>query len=95
MLLTVLVIAVLFGSMWWLARLGARNTASWWLRDYFGKVCFYVAIFAGLVTGRQFEFPVRLVFSLTSSLFLSLLIAAPLTVIYYFRVVKKQPHLRK
>ncbi|TCV51393.1 hypothetical protein EDB99_10759 [Pseudomonas sp. 460] len=36
----------------------------------------------------------RLVLALPSSLIMSALIAAPLTLIYYFRVVKKQAHLR-
>ncbi len=94
MIATVLVIAAVFGLIWWLARLGAQNTRGWWLRDYFAKTSFYVAFFVAMVAGRQFDFPSRLVLALPSSLIMAVLIASPMTLIYYFRVVKKQPHLR-
>ncbi len=94
MIATVLVIATVFGGSWWLARLGAKNTRGWWLRDFFAKTSFYVAILVGMVAGRQFDFPSRLVLALPSSLIIAVLIASPMTLIYYFRVVKKQVHLR-
>lgn len=87
-----LVIATVFFGGGWLARLGAKNTRCWWLRDFFAKTSFYVAILVGMVTGRQFDFPSRL--ALPSSLIIAVLIASPMTLIYYFRVVKKQVHLR-
>jgi hypothetical protein len=94
MIATVLVIAIVYGLLWWLARLGAKNTRGWWLRDFFAKASFYVAIIVGMVVGRQFDFPSRLLLALPSSLFISVLIASPMTLIYYFRVVKNQAHLR-
>lgn len=94
MIATALVTAAIFGAFWVLARLGPRNTTGWWLRDYFAKVAFYVAILVAMVVGRQFDFPSRLVLALPASLVMSALISAPLTLIYYFKVVKKQAHLR-
>jgi hypothetical protein len=94
MIATVLTTAMIFGLFWVLLRIGRRNTRGWWIRDYLGKVVFYVAIFVAPVVGRQFDFPSRLVLALPAAFVMSLLIALPLTLIYYFRVVKKQAHLR-
>ncbi len=94
MIATVAVIAAVFAVLWWLARLGQKNTRSWWVRDYFAKTAFYVAIFIAMVVGWQFDFPSRLLIALPSSLIMAVLIASPLSLIYYFRVVKKQAHLR-
>jgi hypothetical protein len=94
MIATVLAIAMIFGIFWVLLRIGRRNTRGWWVRDYFAKVTFYVAIFVAMIVGRQFDFPGRLLLALPVTLVVSLLIASLLTPIYYFRVVKKQAHLR-
>lgn len=94
MIATVLTTAMIFGLFWVLLRIGRRNTRGWWIRDYLGQVIFYVAIFVAPVVGRQFDFNSRLVLALPAALVMSLLIALPLTLIYYFRVVKKQAHLR-
>ena len=94
MIATVLATAVIFGFGWFVLRFGRKDTKGWWLRDYFGKVAFYVAIFMAIVVGRQFDFPSRLVLALPAALIMSVVIASPLTLIYYFRVVKKQAHLR-
>jgi hypothetical protein len=94
MIATVLITAMIFGFFWVILRIGRRNTRGWWIRDYLGKVIFYVAIFVASVVGRQLNFPSRLVLALPAALVMSLLIALPLTLIYYFRVVKKQAHLQ-
>lgn len=94
MIATVLSIAVIFGFSWFVLRFGRKDTKSWWLRDYFGKVAFYVAIFMAMVVGRQIDFASRIVLALPAAMIMSVVIASPLTLIYYFRVVKKQAHLR-
>ncbi|ETK13524.1 hypothetical protein H097_27160 [Pseudomonas sp. FH4] len=77
MIATVLATAMIFGLFWVLLRIGRRNTRGWWIRDYFGKVVFYVAIFVAPVVGRQFDFPNRLVLALPAAFVMSLLIALP------------------
>ncbi|WP_456017484.1 hypothetical protein [Pseudomonas fluorescens] len=93
MIPTVLATAVIFSVFWIVMRLGRKDTRGWWTRDYFAKVAFYVAIFMAMVVGRQFDFPSRLVLAFPAALIMSVLIASPLTVIYYIRVVKKKHHL--
>lgn len=94
MILTVVIMALITGAIWWIARLGAKNTASWWLRDFIFKFIFYISIFSAIAM-NQFDFPARLIMSISTTLILSVVIAVPATIIYYFRVVKKQPHLQK
>lgn len=93
MIATALATAMIFGVFWMLMRMGRRNTRGWWVRDYFSKVAFYIAIFIAMVVGRQLDFPSRLLLALPAALMVSLLIASLATLIYYFRVVKKQAHL--
>lgn len=94
MILTVLIMALIAGAIWWVARLGAKDTVGWWLRDFFFKLNFYISIFSAIVMYR-FDFPVRLLMSATTTLILCIVIAVPATIIYYFRVVKKQHHLQE
>lgn len=93
MILTVLIMALITGVIWWVARLGAKNTVGWWLRDFFFKFTFYISILSAMAMHR-FEFPVRLLMSATTTLIFCAIIAIPATIIYYFKVVKKQHHLQ-
>ena len=94
MILTVLIMALITGAIWWVARLGAKNTVGWWLRDFFFKLSFYISILSAMAMYR-FEFPARLLMSATTTLIFCTIIAVPATIIYYYRVVKKQHHLQE
>lgn len=92
MIVAIFIVGAITGAIWWLARLGARNTPSWWLRDFFFKWSFYISIFVTMAA-RRHDLAERLLVSGLITLALMVVIALPATVIYYRRVVRKQSHL--